>query len=90
MMTFDGSRRFTPQCAAASDASPVCWCPSSRTELTAYFPAAPALFQTSSSTTFIVTASGDFGVQLVIAASIVVPLAILAVICWWFWRHREE
>jgi uncharacterized paraquat-inducible protein A len=35
-------------------------------------------------------ASGDFAVQLVIAASIVVPLAILAVVCWWFWRHRKE
>jgi hypothetical protein len=37
-----------------------------------------------------VIASGDFAVQLVIAASIVVPLGILAVICWWFWRNREE
>jgi hypothetical protein len=36
------------------------------------------------------TASGDFAVQLVIAASIVVPLGILGVVCWWFWRHREE
>jgi hypothetical protein len=38
----------------------------------------------------IVTASGDFAVQLVILGSIVVPLAILAVVCWWFWQHRED
>jgi uncharacterized paraquat-inducible protein A len=44
----------------------------------------------SSPTTFIFTASGDLAVQLVIVASIVVPLAILAVVCWWFWQNREE
>jgi hypothetical protein len=46
--------------------------------------------QMSSSTTFIFTASGDLAVQLVILGSIVVPLVVLAVVCWWFWRNREE
>jgi len=27
---------------------------------------------------------------LVVVASIVVPLAILPAVCWFFWKHRQD
>ena len=38
----------------------------------------------------IATASGDRYVGYVILASIAVPLAVVALLAWFFWRHRHE
>jgi multisubunit Na+/H+ antiporter MnhC subunit len=38
----------------------------------------------------VVATSGDLAVQVVILLSIVVPVATLAILCWWFWRHRHD
>lgn len=38
----------------------------------------------------IATASGDRYVGYVILASIVVPLLVVAVLAWLFWRHRHD
>jgi uncharacterized paraquat-inducible protein A len=35
-------------------------------------------------------ASGDGAVAAVIFASIVVPLAALGGLCWFFWKHRHD
>jgi uncharacterized paraquat-inducible protein A len=35
-------------------------------------------------------ASGDQATAFVILASIVIPLAILAAVCWFFWAHRHD
>jgi len=32
----------------------------------------------------------DQATALVILASIVIPLAILIVVCWFFWKHRRD
>jgi uncharacterized paraquat-inducible protein A len=32
----------------------------------------------------------DQATALVILASIVIPVAILIVVCWFFWRHRHD
>ncbi len=34
--------------------------------------------------------SGDTALQAVIVASIVGPLAILGLVCRWFWIHRHD
>jgi uncharacterized paraquat-inducible protein A len=33
---------------------------------------------------------GDQATALVILASIVIPLAALGGLCWYFWRHRHD
>jgi uncharacterized paraquat-inducible protein A len=33
---------------------------------------------------------GDQGIAVVLVASIVVPLAILTGVCWFFWKHRHD
>jgi hypothetical protein len=38
----------------------------------------------------LVAARGDEATALVIVASIVVPLALLTVVCLYFWRHRHD
>jgi uncharacterized paraquat-inducible protein A len=38
----------------------------------------------------IVAASGDGAIAVVIVASIVVPLAVLGWLCWFFWKHRHD
>ena len=38
----------------------------------------------------VVAARGDEATAMVILASIVVPLAVLAAVCWWFWLHRHD
>jgi hypothetical protein len=38
----------------------------------------------------VVATSGDLAVQIVILLSIVVPVTVLAIVCWWFWRHRHD
>jgi len=38
----------------------------------------------------VVAARGDEATAMVILASIVVPLAVLAGVCWWFWQHRHD
>jgi uncharacterized paraquat-inducible protein A len=35
-------------------------------------------------------ARGDQATALVILASIVIPLAALVGLCWFFWRHRHD
>jgi uncharacterized paraquat-inducible protein A len=35
-------------------------------------------------------ANGDQATAFIILASIVVPLALLAVVCWFFWTHRHD
>jgi hypothetical protein len=41
-------------------------------------------------TTDVVFAAGDRATALVILGSIVVPLAILTAMCWFFWKHRHD
>jgi hypothetical protein len=41
-------------------------------------------------TTGLVFAPGDQATALVILGSIVVPLAILTAVCWFFWKHRHD
>ena len=36
------------------------------------------------------SASGGLALELVIVASIVIPLAALAVICWIFWKAKKR
>jgi hypothetical protein len=38
----------------------------------------------------VISAAGDLATALVILASIVIPLAILAGVCWFFWKHRHD
>ena len=38
----------------------------------------------------LVAAAGDQATAVVVVASIVVPLGILAVVCWFFWKHRHD
>ena len=38
----------------------------------------------------LLAARGDHVTELVILASIVVPLAVLGAVCWYFWRHRHD
>jgi len=40
--------------------------------------------------TDVVSAAGDQATALVILGSIVIPLAILTAVCWFFWKHRHE
>jgi hypothetical protein len=40
--------------------------------------------------TDLVFAAGDQATALVILGSIVVPLAILTAVCWFFWKHRHH
>jgi hypothetical protein len=35
-------------------------------------------------------AGDDQAIALVIVASIVIPLAILTALCWYFWKHRRD
>jgi len=39
---------------------------------------------------FVLAANGDQATALVILASIVIPLAVLAAVCWFFWTHRHD
>jgi hypothetical protein len=38
----------------------------------------------------LLAARGDQATALVILASIVIPLAVLGSVCWYFWRHRHD
>jgi hypothetical protein len=38
----------------------------------------------------LLAARGDQATGLVILASIVIPLAVLGSVCWYFWRHRHD
>jgi uncharacterized paraquat-inducible protein A len=38
----------------------------------------------------LLAARGDQGIAVVLVASIVVPLAILTAVCWFFWKHRHD
>jgi len=38
----------------------------------------------------VVFAAGDHATALVILGSIVIPLAILTAVCWFFWMHRHD
>jgi uncharacterized paraquat-inducible protein A len=38
----------------------------------------------------LLAARGDQGIAVVLVASIVVPLAILTAVCWFFWKHRQD
>jgi uncharacterized paraquat-inducible protein A len=38
----------------------------------------------------VITAAGDQASALVVLASIVIPLAILTAVCWFFWKHRHD
>ena len=40
--------------------------------------------------TDLVSAAGGQATALVILGSIVIPLAILTVVCWFFWKHRHD
>ena len=35
-------------------------------------------------------AAGDQAIGVVVVASIVVPLAVLAAVCWFFWTRRHD
>jgi hypothetical protein len=35
-------------------------------------------------------ASGDRATTFVVLGSIVVPLVVLAMVCWFFWTHRHD
>jgi uncharacterized paraquat-inducible protein A len=35
-------------------------------------------------------AAGDQATSFVVLASIVVPLAVLTAVCWFFWKHRHD
>jgi uncharacterized paraquat-inducible protein A len=37
-----------------------------------------------------IAASGDQAIAFVILASIVIPLAALGWLCWFFWKHRHD
>jgi hypothetical protein len=38
----------------------------------------------------VVAAGVDRATALVILGSIVIPLAILTAVCWFFWKHRHD
>jgi uncharacterized paraquat-inducible protein A len=38
----------------------------------------------------VLAAGGDQAIAVVLVASIVVPLAILTAVCWFFWKHRHD
>jgi hypothetical protein len=38
----------------------------------------------------VVAAAGDQATAFVIFGSIVIPLAILTAVCWFFWKHRHD
>ena len=38
----------------------------------------------------LVAASGDRAIAIVILGSIVIPLAALGWLCWFFWKHRHD
>jgi uncharacterized paraquat-inducible protein A len=38
----------------------------------------------------LLAARGDQATALVILASIVIPLAVLGAVCWYFWSHRHD
>jgi hypothetical protein len=38
----------------------------------------------------LVAAAGDQAIGAVIIASIVVPAAVLGLVCWYFWKHRDD
>jgi uncharacterized paraquat-inducible protein A len=38
----------------------------------------------------LLAARGDQATALVILASIVIPLAVLGGVCWYFWVHRHD
>jgi hypothetical protein len=38
----------------------------------------------------LLAARGDQGIAVFLVASIVVPLAILTGVCWFFWKHRHD
>jgi len=38
----------------------------------------------------LLAAAGAQAVSFVILGSIVIPLAILAAVCWFFWKHRHD
>ena len=38
----------------------------------------------------VVAAAGDRATAFVIFGSIVIPLAILTAVCWFFWKHRHD
>jgi hypothetical protein len=38
----------------------------------------------------LLAARGDQATALVVLASIVIPLAVLGGVCWYFWRHRHD
>jgi hypothetical protein len=40
--------------------------------------------------TTVVAAAVDQATALVILASIVIPVAVLSVVCWFFWKHRHD
>jgi len=40
--------------------------------------------------TDVVSAAGDQATAFVILGSIVIPLAILTAVCWFFWKHRHD
>jgi uncharacterized paraquat-inducible protein A len=38
----------------------------------------------------VLAAGGGQAIAVVLVASIVVPLAILTAVCWFFWKHRHD
>jgi uncharacterized paraquat-inducible protein A len=38
----------------------------------------------------VLAAAGDQAIAVVVVASIVVPLAVLTGVCWFFWKHRHD
>jgi hypothetical protein len=38
----------------------------------------------------VVAAAGDQATAFVIVGSIVIPLAVLTAVCWFFWKHRHD
>jgi hypothetical protein len=38
----------------------------------------------------VIAAAGDQAIAAVIVGSIIVPLAILGLLLWYFWRHRHD
>jgi uncharacterized paraquat-inducible protein A len=38
----------------------------------------------------LLAARGDQATALVVLASIVIPLAALGSLCWYFWHHRHD
>jgi hypothetical protein len=38
----------------------------------------------------VIAASADQAIALVIVGSIVIPVAAVAWLCWFFWKHRHD